>query len=187
MARIRGYIAASLDGFIATPDGGLDWLTKYENVDLGEASYERFIAGIRTIVMGRGTYDFVAGAATEWPYADRRTIVVTSRPLPDPRGPIEVWATGVDTLVAHLRGLEDGDVWMAGGGALQMAFIERGGLDELDVTVMPELIGGGIPLFPPTGFATSPELISARALDLGCVHLRYRFAESPSNRDLRPK
>ena len=175
MARILGYIASSLDGFIATVDDKLDWLTKYETVDYGEASYDRFIAGIRTIVMGRGTYEFVAGAVTDWPYADRRTIVVTSRPLPDPKGPIDIWPAGVDALVAELRARDDGDIWMAGGGGLQMAFIERGALDQLDLVVVPEIIGGDIPLFPPTGFAVTPQLVTARVLDRGCVHLRYKF------------
>jgi len=61
------------------------------------------------------------------------------------------------------------------GGGLQMGFLERGALDELALTIVPELIGGGAPLFPPTGFAASPELVSARSYDRGVVHLRYRF------------
>ena len=73
------------------------------------------------------------------------------------------------------RSLADGDVWMVGGGGLQMGFLERGALDELALTIVPELIGGGAPLFPPTGFAASPELVSARSYDRGVVHLRYRF------------
>ncbi|WP_333612456.1 dihydrofolate reductase family protein [Brevundimonas bullata] len=64
---------------------------------------------------------------------------------------------------------------MLGGGQLQMAFMERGALDEIEIYVMPELIGGGRPLFPPTGFQSSPKLISATALDRGCVRLHYAF------------
>jgi len=176
MARIRGYIAASLDGYIATPTGSLDWLTKYEDADFGDAGYGPFIKTIRTVVMGRGTYDFVANAVADWPYPNHRTIVVTSRPIGDPKGQIDVWVEGIDALVTRLRALDDGDVWMAGGGRLQMAFIERGALDELQIVVVPELIGGGIPLFPPTGFSVTPELISAQALERGCVHLHYIFS-----------
>ena len=175
MARIRGYIGASLDGFIADADGGLDWMTAYENADLGEAGYEPFIKTIRTLVMGRATYDFLAGAVVDWPYPDRRTIVVTSHPIVAPKGPVEVWSESIERLITHLRALNDGDVWLAGGGKLQMAFIARGGLDELDITLLPELIGGGIPLFPAMGVRTTPTLIHAKALDRGCVSLRYRF------------
>jgi len=172
MARIVGYIATSLDGFIADPDDGLDWLFKYDTMDLGEHDYRHFVKGIGTVVMGRGTYDFLARQPVPWPYADQRAIVVTSRPLPNPLAPLEIWSD-VDALIAHLRGLSDGDVWMLGGGLLQMAFIERGALDEIEIYVMPELVGGGLPLFPATGFAGSPRLIGAKALDQGCVRLHY--------------
>lgn len=175
MAWIRGYLAASLDGYIATPTGGLDWLTKYESADFGDAGYATFIRGIRTVVMGRATYDFVANAVADWPYPNHRTIVVTSSPIEAPRGPIQIWSKGIQSLVAHLRDLDDGDVWMAGGGRLQMAFIEQVALDELEVIIVPELIGDGIRLFPPTGFASSPKLVAARALERDCVYLHYRF------------
>ncbi|MDB5537196.1 MAG: dihydrofolate reductase, partial [Devosia sp.] len=58
MARILGYIAASLDGFIATPDENLDWLMQQPDLDLGEHDYRHFIKTIRTVVMGRATYDW---------------------------------------------------------------------------------------------------------------------------------
>lgn len=174
MARILGYIAASLDGFIATPDDRLDWLFKYDGLDLGEHDYGRFLKGISTVVMGRGTYDFLARDDEPWPYSGQRVIVVTSRPLDTPKGRLET-RSDIDTLIAELRGLSDGDVWMLGGGQLQMAFLERGALDSIEIYVMPELIGCGKPLFPPTGFAASPRLLSAKALDRGCVRLHYAF------------
>ena len=60
MAKILGYIAASLDGFIATEGDSLDWLFAYGDLDLGEHDYRQFIKRITTVVMGRGTYDFLA-------------------------------------------------------------------------------------------------------------------------------
>ncbi len=180
MAVIRGYIAVSLDGYIASPDGTLDWLTKYDGMDAGEFAYDRFIAGISTVVMGRATYDAVAGFQVVWPYADKRTFVMTSRPIDDPLGPLETWTKGVDALIAHLRALDDGDVWMIGGGQLQQAFIQRGALDTLVLFIVPEIVGGGIPLFPPTGFARSVSLVSAEVLNLGCVCLLYEFGSTPA-------
>jgi len=175
LARILGYIATSLDGFIATRDGGLDWLFKYDGMDLDAHDYRLFIQKIRTVVMGRGTYDFLAADPSPWAYADQRALVVTSRPIDDPKGPIET-RDDIDALIDELRALDDGDVWMMGGGQLQMAFLERGALDEIEVYVIPEIIGGGRPLFPGTGFEASPTLISAQAMDRGCVRLHYRFA-----------
>jgi dihydrofolate reductase len=174
MARILGYIATSLDGFIAGPDESLDWLTGPGDAELGEHHYERFIERIRTVVMGRTTYDWVIRSGASWPYREQRAVVVTSRPLADPPVPIET-RTDVDALVAELRALDDGDVWMLGGGRLQMAFLERGALDEIEIYVASALIGGGYPLFPATGFKATPRLLSAKALGAGMARLHYRF------------
>ncbi|MGJ7038836.1 dihydrofolate reductase [Shinella sp. BE166] len=173
MARILGYIAASLDCYIATEDDGLDWLFKYDSDNLGEHDYRLFIKRIRTVVMGRGTYDFIAKESSPWAYADQRVIVVTSNPIPDPKGALEV-RDDVDALIAELRALDDGDVWMLGGGKLQMAFLERDALDEIEIYIIPEMLGGGRPLFPATGFRSTPTLVSAKALGQG-VRLHYKW------------
>ena len=180
MARILGYIATSLDGFIAAPGDSLEWLFRYDGLDLGAHDYGHFLKRIRTVVRGRGTYDFIAKDEAPWAYGGQRVIVVTSRPIPDPRGALET-RSDIDALIAELRSLQDGDVWMLGGGRLQMAFMERGALDEIEIYVMPELIGGGTPLFPATGFQATPTLLSAQALDRGCVRLHYALATAGSD------
>jgi dihydrofolate reductase len=174
MARILGYIAASLDGYIADSGESLDWLTGPSDFELGEHHYDVFIKRIRTVVMGRTTYDWMIRSGAPWPYAAQRAIVVTSRPLVDPPVPIET-RTDIDALVAELRGLSDGDVWMLGGGRLQVAFLERGALDEIEIYVASALLGGGYPLFPATGFKATPRLLSAKALGAGMARLHYRF------------
>ena len=175
MAKIVGYIATSLDGFIADENDKLDWLFKYDEMDLGAHDYRIFVKSIRTVVMGRGTYDFLTKDPAPWPYGDQRVVVVTSRPIENPKGSLEI-KDNVDDLIAELRKLDDGDVWMLGGGMLQMAFMERGALDEIEIYIIPELLGGGRPLFPPTGFRLTPKLISAKTLDKGCVRLHYRLS-----------
>lgn len=174
MARILGYIATSLDGFIATADDGLDWLFAYDGLDLGEYDYRKFIHRIRTVVMGRRTYDVLARDDAPWAYGDQRVLVVTSAPIPNPKGPLEI-RSDVDDLIGELRRLDDGDVWMLGGGALQMAFIERDALDEIEIYVMPDIIGGGRPLFPAASVRRRLRLLQATALDRGCVRLHYAF------------
>lgn len=175
MAAIRGYIGCSLDGYIASQDGSLDWLTKYDGIDAGALDYERFIAGIKTVVMGRATYDAIVGFDVGWPYGDQETIVVTSRPLADPVGSPRVWSGSLDDLVDDLRARTNGDVWLVGGGQLQQAFIERGALDSLMLFVVPEIIGGGVPLFPANDFARSVRLVESHELDRGCLGLVYDF------------
>jgi dihydrofolate reductase len=175
MARIVGYIASSLDGFIAAKDESLEWLFKNgpSPEEQGEHDYRLFIKTIRTVVMGRSTYDWIAKEGSPWSYGDQRVIVVTSHPIDNPKGPLEM-RSDVDALIAELRALDDGDVWMLGGGKLQMAFMERHALDEIEIYIVPAIIGGGIPLFPPTGFETTAKLISAMAMG-DTVRLHYRF------------
>jgi dihydrofolate reductase len=173
MARIVGYIAASLDGFIADENEGLDWLFKAET-NLGEHHYDDFIKTILTIVMGRATYDWLVRSGMDWAYGAQRVFVVTSRPIDNPLGPLATRGD-IDALIAELRALDDGDVWMLGGGKLQMAFIERGALDEIEVYVTSALVGGGYPLFPPTGHKQTLTLLSAKALGKGMARLHYSF------------
>lgn len=174
MARIFGYIAASLDGFIADADEGLDWLDEVGDIDYGEFAWDRFIAGISTFVMGRGTYDWLRRAVTEWPHPDVDTIVVTSHPLPDPPDRVSAWREPLDELIAHLRSLPAGDAWMAGGGQLQSAFVARGALDHLQIFVMPVLIGAGVPLWTGIEAPVPLELEDARHIEKGVVRLAYR-------------
>ena len=175
MARIVGYIATSLDGFIAEPEESLTWLTQRKDMELGEFDYNLFIKRIRTVVMGRATFDWLMRQDMAWPYPEQRSIVVTSRPVDVPAS-VET-RSNVDALIAELRALDDGDVWMLGGGRLQMAFIERGALDEIEIYVISALLGGGYPLFPPTGFRKEDlVLTAANQLGAGCVRLHYRLS-----------
>lgn len=171
MARIVGYIAASLDGFIADEGEGLDWLYKAD-AELGEHHYDAFIKTIRTVVMGRTTYEWMIRAGLDWPYREQRNIVVTSRPVADAPVAIET-RHDIDALIAELRALEDGDVWMLGGGKLQMAFMERGALDEIEIYLASAIIGGGYPLFPATGHKATLKLLSAKSLGPGMARLHY--------------
>src|SRR5216683_2786690 len=87
--RFAVFIAVSLDGFIARPDGGIEWLRPFEGEDHG---YEAFFARVDALVIGRGTYDTVLGFPS-WPYGRKRVIVGAGRPL---------FATGLPELPLRL-------------------------------------------------------------------------------------
>src|SRR5437868_3725648 len=79
--RTSGFVGVSLDGFLARPDGAIDWLAPYEGVEHG---YRAFFDSIDSIVVGRKTYEFVLGMVASghaWPYAGKRCIVMTHRPI----------------------------------------------------------------------------------------------------------
>jgi dihydrofolate reductase len=175
MAIIRGYMGVSLDHYIAGPNGDLGWLTRYDDADFGEHAYPNFIKQIRTVVMGRATYDWLIAFGGPWPYVDKRAIIVTSRPIDKPPVPLTTWTRDIAALVAHLRELDDGDVWIVGGGQLQQALIARNALDQLELFVVPEIVGEGIALFPPNGHRRSVRLVEANTLDRGVVRLCYDF------------
>ncbi|WP_207481398.1 dihydrofolate reductase family protein [Arenibaculum pallidiluteum] len=173
--RIRGYIAASLDGFIATPDGGVEWLAPYQEV---EAGYGAFIAEIGTVVLGRTTFEQAMGFGIGWPYPGKRGIVVTSRPLHDPPEDVAAWNGGIPGLAGALRrggqdGAWAGDAWIVGGAGLQQAFMDIGAIDRLDLFIVPELLGEGIPLFPRSARRHRLRLEGTAALPMGMVRLTY--------------
>ncbi len=173
MARLRGMMASSLDGFAAEADGGVGFLNDFDGVDWG---YEAFIAGIGTVVMGRRTYEHMLNLTPDWPYPGKRGIVV-SQSLKGPlRGDCAIWPGELAPLVERLRGLADGDVWIVGGPMLQSALIAMGALDRLELCVVPRILGTGIRTFPPSAAGPRvPELIEVKQYRMGLVMLDYRF------------
>jgi dihydrofolate reductase len=142
MRQVRYSVAASLDGFIAGPNGEYDWIPMDPDIDFG-ALYARFSA----IVMGRRSYEatVAVGEAGAMPMK----AYVYSRTLPEgERGGY----TFVRDAVAHVRALkadrEEKPIWLWGGGALFAELAQAGLVDGVDIAVVPVLLGGGIPLFP---------------------------------------
>lgn len=164
---IRGYIASTLDGYIAAADHSFSFLDPYPAEDAG---YADFYADIGTLVMGRVTYE-VCRRTMQWPYAGKRSIVVTSGEIADLPADAETWSAGVEALISHLRAEATQDIWIVGGGRLQQALIDRDALDRLDHFIVPVILGGGIPLYP--AGATSRTLTLAEVGRFGQIaHLR---------------
>jgi dihydrofolate reductase len=186
VARVIYYAAATLDGYIADADDGLDWLTKYEGSFAGEGaqpmkgSYDEFYEGIGALVMGSTTYEWVLEHVDDWPYAGRPTWVLSSRALGMPAGVDggEVTVTEADVAEIHsevVAGAGDHDVWIVGGGNVASQYADAGLLDELVVTVVPVVLGEGKPLFD-RGVPGGPmQLAGVRPWDTGMVELRYEI------------
>jgi dihydrofolate reductase len=169
--RVRYYLAASLDGFIGTPDGDVSWLEPYPPESLG---FSEFLAGIGTIVMGRASYEQVLDFGP-WPYGDKRTVVLTSRPLRPAVAQVEAWSGDVDALIAEARGRGKGDVWILGGARAARLFLDAGLIDRLEVLVVPVLLGQGIPMFGGPPQRLDLGLVSATPRKLGVVELVYEL------------
>jgi len=167
---IRVFIAQSLDGYIARPDGGIDWLRPFDSVDYG---YERFVAEIGTVVMGRASYD-LARSFGDWHYAAQRSLVVTSRPLDDDAPPT-VTRVGADfkKLVNALRAAAGKDVWVMGGAKTINTFLAQDAIDRIDLFVVPVLLGEGLPLFAAGRPESALKLAGTQTYDKGLARLSY--------------
>ncbi|PMV24853.1 MULTISPECIES: dihydrofolate reductase family protein [unclassified Pseudomonas] len=175
------FIAASVDGFIARPDGDIDWLHRpeYETAELNGVTYEGFVATVDALVMGRKTLEKVLSFA-EWPYEGIPVIALSRQQLQIPthlEGKIEVMAGDVTTLVATLaeRGMKH--LYIDGGQTIQ-AFLEAGLIEELIITRIPVLLGKGVCLFSQMGSEQELRHLGTYVSDNGFVQSRYQVSLS---------
>nr|WP_245185441.1 dihydrofolate reductase family protein [Falsiroseomonas frigidaquae] len=167
------HIAVSLDGMIARPDGGVDWLE--QGAPPPEAfGFTEFYSQVETILMGRGTYDVVRRMG-DWPYAGKPVRVVTSRELPDAPPGVEAHSGDLPALVAELRQRGLGRIWVEGGGQLLRGLLAIGALDRLEMAVLPIILGEGIRLFPAGTPETRLALRQSRTVG-DALHLIYEPA-----------
>ena len=145
------YIACSLDGFIAKTDGDLDWLTTIPNEGNDDYGFSSFLGNIDGIVMGRNTFETVLGFR-EWPY-DKPVFILSDSMDEIPgvaKGRAEIVRGDVRAIVAGLRDRGIGNIYVDGGRTIQ-SFLKADLVDEMLLTTVSKIIGGGIPLFDAIG------------------------------------
>lgn len=168
MPRIVLHAAVSLDGYIATPGGGLDWLPQPEDGE--DYGFGAFLERVGALRMGRLTYDLVRSFGA-WPYGERPTFVLSRRP-PDDEAPPAVRFTQADPARVATEAEEAAqaaDVWIVGGGVTARAFLEAGLVTHVHLAVVPVLLGDGIPQFSRTAL----RLEAAEPHADGVVNLHY--------------
>ena len=164
------FVGASVDGFIARPDGGLDWLP----TDSEDHGYTEFIATVDALVIGRGTFETVLGFS-EWPYGDKRVIVLSSRPIDLSAlrdRPVEQMGGEPAEIVARLEARGVGHIYVDGGITIQR-FLRARLIQRLIVTRVPVLIGQGIPLFGPLDVDIRLRHVRTRDFPSGLVQTEY--------------
>ncbi|HKP29375.1 MAG TPA: dihydrofolate reductase family protein [Gemmatimonadales bacterium] len=171
--RVRYQVAASLDGFIAGPDGSYDWIVMDPAIDFG-ALYGEF----DTAVMGRKTYEagLAMGGSIAMPGIE---IVVFSRTLKaESKKGLRIVNDNPATVVAELKKQKGRDIWLFGGGELFRSLLDAKLVDTVEIAVMPVLLGDGIPLLPP-GDSTKLVLTDVKRLPAsGIVVLAYAVETS---------
>jgi len=179
-SRVTIHMAASLDGFIARKDGRVDWLETSDEFVSGESLDPEFVeAFLKTIdcyVMGSRTYETALNFEAKelgWPYGDKPTFVLTSRNLPRTRDTVEFYSGDLARFVNERLRPEFGSIWFVGGGAVSGECIRRGLADEIRYSILPILIGDGIPFFDKLGRDVALHLAEVKAYKSGIVELRY--------------
>ncbi|MFZ0200103.1 MAG: dihydrofolate reductase family protein [Candidatus Sulfotelmatobacter sp.] len=168
MRRIRYGVAASLDGFIAGPNGEVDWITLDPEVDFAE-----IWAQFDTLLMGRRTYEVAVQRLSEAAFVGI-TSAVFSRTLQQEQHPkVKVVPELTREWVTSLKAQTGKDVWLMGGSSLFRSFLDSGYVDRIDVMVIPVVLGAGIPLLPPPYSPTKLKLLSNRVYRSGRLSLAY--------------
>ncbi|MDH2444886.1 dihydrofolate reductase family protein [Amnibacterium sp. CER49] len=156
MAKVIYFTACTLDGFIADEHDSLDWLFEVPG-GAEDGSWERFIAGVGPMAMGRTTYEWVlehedlVHQPEKWQqwYGDRPCWVFTHRDLPAlPGADVRFVHGDVRRVHDEMLAVRDGDVWIVGGGDLVGQFDDAGLLNEIHLAMCPVTLGAGAPLLP---------------------------------------
>jgi len=168
--RCSVFIAISVDGYIARPDGSLDWLDSVQRPG-EDHGFRRFMDSVDTLVLGRRTYETALGFGA-WPYAGKRCVVLTHAPPPARHGE-EFFSGAPLSLVERLAAQGARRVYVDGGAVIR-AFLEAGMIDDLTLSIIPVLLGDGIPLFGRSPIEQRLLSIGSRRYESGLVQLEYR-------------
>lgn len=169
------FIAMSLDGYIARPDGDVSWLPTSGAPEDGDYGYGDFMSDIDTVVYGRKTFEKILTMGF-WPYENERIVVLSSGSpdIPeDRRMQVEVMNLQPGALLERL-GREGSKGAYVDGGVTIQRFLRAGALDRLIVTIIPVLIGSGIPLFGDLSQDVPLDLESSRVFSNGMIQCHYR-------------
>jgi len=168
---ISVFVGTSVDGFIARPNGALDFLPPGGGEPHG---YDEFMASIHALVIGRNTFETVLKFAT-WPYGDKRVVVLSSRPvdLSAARGGVvEQMAGAPAEIVSKLAATGARNLYVDGGITIQ-GFLRAGLIERIIITRVPVLIGDGIPLFGPLTHDLRLRHVATQHYPSGLVKTEY--------------
>ena len=174
--KVTIHMVASLDGFIAKHDGSVDWMQTNDNFPdgdvLSEEEISQFLAGIDCYVMGSKTYEHAL--ALGWPYGDTPVIVLTSRRLESMKSNVK-FQSGNLKLVLDSINEKQQNIWVVGGASLVKDFIQQKLANEIVITFLPIILGGGIPFFQELAIEQPLHLVDSRTFQGGTVELTYEI------------
>lgn len=166
--KISVYIAMSLDGYIARKDHTIDWLDRVSGYD-DDYGMQNLMNSIDGLIIGRKTYD-IASTVPD-PYPDKRVIVL-SNTLKSVKAGMEVYRGDLSDLVSKLHQEGIKHIWVDGGTTLSQ-FLQLQIVDTVTISIIPVILGAGIPLFSMIDDEVSLRLVSSQGYPSGLVQLTY--------------
>lgn len=175
MRPVRYNVAASLDGFIADADGGFGWIPQDPSVD-----FAAIFSRVDTVLIGRRSYELLRQMGGSGPWAAGARVYVFSRSLSDDNlsGATLVRDDASQTVATLRKEAGDGEIWLFGGGSLFGSLLAAGQVDRVEVTIVPILLGGGVPLLPPGTPRTTLTLLDMHRYPSGMVTLTFAVPNS---------
>ncbi|MEQ9302256.1 MAG: dihydrofolate reductase family protein [Cyclobacteriaceae bacterium] len=171
MRKLLLYIATSIDGYIAKPDGSVDWLEAVPNPDQSDYGYAEFYESISTTLMGNTTYQQVLGFG-DFPYQGKENYVFSRRSHPSTEH-VQFVNKDPTVFVRDLKEQPGGDIWLVGGGQLNTLMLDAGLIDEILLFQMPVALGSGIVLFPGANVTNPMKLLTSQSYGSGVTLLHY--------------
>ena len=169
MRRVRYSVAATLDGFIADPDGGYAWIVMDESIN-----FAGLFAEFDTFIMGRKTWDVTAPTDFAQMFAGKEVIVFSKTLANLPHPGVRIVNTSPVETVRELKQKPGKDIWLFGGGSMFRALADARLVDTVEVAIMPVLLSQGIPLIGPGAPITGMKLDKCETLPKsGIVMLSY--------------
>jgi len=144
MRRIRYSVAASLDGYIAGPNGESDWIVMDPEINFKEI-FGRF----DTVLMGRKTFQQTRGSGAGGGMPGMKVVVVSTTLRPRDYPDVTIVGDDLEHALTHLVEQPGKDIWLFGGGSLFRTLLDKRLVDSIEVAVIPVMLGGGIPLLLP--------------------------------------
>lgn len=179
MRKVRYCVGISLDGYVASADGSFDWLNRaVSNVKGEDFGMGALFKSIDTVLMGRKTYE-VAVKMGGGGYPNVKNYVFSRTLPPGERKGVEIVCADPSKFVAELKKRRGKDIYLSGGGELARELLRSGAVDQIELGVVPVLVGGGLPCFPPGFQETDLELINCKQYKGGILGLTYRIVRRP--------
>ena len=167
------HIATSADGYIARPDGDLEWLTS-RPAPKGFYGMNAFMRSIDTKLLGRKTYEVSLRMGAKFDSMSRHIVFSRRAPPADAPSGVEFVNGAIGSFVSRLRVQPGKDIWLMGGGELIASFLDEQAIDEFVISVAPVFIGDGIPLMAQRHRHVPLDLQSVERFEDGLVQLHYR-------------